>query len=169
MIIALALLDDIPIMTIAYDNTVVTPRPIRWNMHRIIFFSSLMGLFALIQSFGLLWLGLYWTNNDPTATFAAIDKSQLQTMLFLQLAAGGHLLLLVVRTPYSIFKPPFPSWQLFLAIVATQIVAVLMCGFGILVPALPWAIIGLVRVYVLVWMLIIDAVKWVFLDRKSVV
>ena len=162
MIIALALLDDIPIMTIAYDNTVVTPRPIRWNMHRIIFFSSLMGLFALIQSFGLLWLGLYWTNNDPTATFAAISKAQLQTMLFLQLAAGGHLLLLVVRTPYSIFKPPYPSWPLLLAIVSTQIVAVLMCGFGILVPSLPWVIIGLVWAYVLAWMLIMDAVKWVF-------
>jgi H+-transporting ATPase len=91
-------------------------------------------------------------------------------VLFLQLAAGGHLLLLVVRTPYSIFSPPYPSWQLLAAIVATQIVAVLMCGFGILVPKIPWVIIGLVWAYVLVWMLIMDGVKLIFfreMDRRE--
>ena len=60
-------------------------------------------------------------------------------MVFLQLAVGGHLLLFVVRTRHSIFMPPYPSAPLFLAIVATQIVAVLICGYGILVPKLPWA------------------------------
>jgi H+-transporting ATPase len=170
MIIALALLDDIPIMTIAYDNTVVSPKPIRWNMHRIIVFSSLMGLLALVQSFGILWLGMYWTADANLTSIAALNSSQLQTVLFLQLAAGGHLLLLVVRTPYSIFRPPYPSWQLLLAIVATQIVAVLMCGFGVLVPSIPWVVIGLVWAYVLVWMLIIDAVKCLFfweMDRRE--
>ena len=33
MIVALALLDDIPIMTIAYDNVPTSPQPVRWNMH----------------------------------------------------------------------------------------------------------------------------------------
>ena len=32
MIVIMSLLDDIPIMTIAYDNTPVSPRPIRWKM-----------------------------------------------------------------------------------------------------------------------------------------
>ncbi len=53
--------------------------------------------------------------------------------------------------------------------VATQIVAVLMCGFGILVPKIPWVVIGLVWAYVLVWMLIMDAVKLLFfreMDRR---
>ncbi len=66
MIIALALLDDIPIMTIAYDNTVVSPKPVRWDMHRIVFFSSLMGLMAVLQSFGLLWAGMYWSADPAT-------------------------------------------------------------------------------------------------------
>ena len=49
-------------------------------------------------------------------------------------------------------------------------VAVLMCGFGILVPQIPWAVIGLVWAYILIWMLIIDAVKLVFfreMDRRE--
>ena len=44
MIVVLALLDDIPIMTIAYDNVAPSPKPVRWDMHQILVFSSLMGL-----------------------------------------------------------------------------------------------------------------------------
>jgi H+-transporting ATPase len=55
--------------------------------------------------------------------------------------------------------PPHPNVKLFTAVVGTQIVAVLMCGFGWLVPALPWRIIGWVWVYNLVWMVALDVVK----------
>jgi H+-transporting ATPase len=88
-----------------------------------------------------------------------ISLPHLQTMLFLQLAAGGHLLLFVVRTRSSLFVPPYPSAPLFLAIVGKQIVAVLLCAYGVLVPALPWPMIGLVWAYVLVWMVVLDVVK----------
>ncbi len=80
-------------------------------------------------------------------------------MLFLQLAAGGHLLLFVVRSRSSLFLPPYPSMPLFLAIVGTQIVAVLLCAYGVLVPTLPWLMIGLVWTYVLAWMVVLDIVK----------
>ena len=83
----------------------------------------------------------------------------LQTMLFLQVAAGGHLLLFVVRRRGSFVLPPYPGAPLFLAVVGTQVVAVLMCAFGVLVPALPWLMIGLVGAYVLVWMVVMDVVK----------
>src|SRR5262249_36348662 len=39
MIIVLALLDDIPIMTIAYDNVPPASRPVRWDMQRILLFA----------------------------------------------------------------------------------------------------------------------------------
>ncbi|WP_228390307.1 MAG: plasma-membrane proton-efflux P-type ATPase [Pseudomonas helleri] len=83
-------------------------------------------------------------------------------MLFLQLAAGGHLLLFVVRNRNSVFKPPFPSLPLLLAVIGTQIVAVFICAFGIFVPAISWELIGVVWVYVLVWMVIIDIVKLIY-------
>ena len=159
MIVALALLDDIPIMTIAYDNVRVSPSPVRWDMHRIILFSAIMGLMALVQSFGLVLICMFWTQNADLMSIMHMDFSHLQTMLFLQLAAGGHLLLFVVRTRRSLFLPPYPSAPLFLAVVGTQIVAVLMCAFGVLVPVLPWAMIGLVWAYVLVWMVVMDLVK----------
>lgn len=109
MIVVLALLDDIPIMTIAYDNVRTAATPVRWNMHRIISFSSIMGLAALAQSFGLILLGIYWMHSPDLMQIIPLNPHHLQTMLFLQLAAGGHLLLFVVRTRTTLFRPPSPA------------------------------------------------------------
>jgi H+-transporting ATPase len=150
MIIALALLDDVPIMTIAFDNARVSPKPVRWRMDQVLPISSVLGLLAVIQSFGLLYLG---------DTIYHLDQAHLRTMMFLQLVAGGHLMLFVMRTPKAFWLPPYPNAKLFFAIVATQIAAVFMCAEGWLVPALPWNIIGLVWVYNLAWMVVQDIVK----------
>jgi H+-transporting ATPase len=162
MIVVLALLDDIPIMTIAYDNVRVADAPVRWNMHRILVFSGLMGLMATAQSFGLVLLGMEWLNDAKLMSWISLDRAHLQTMLFLQLAAGGHMLLFIVRSRKAMFLRPWPSAPLFLAIVATQIVAVLMCAYGVLVPALPWPLIGIVWLYVIVWTILTDIVKLIF-------
>ncbi len=150
MLIALALLDDVPIMTIAFDNASVPPQPVKWELDRVLVLSSVLGLLAVIQSFGLLYLG---------DTVHHLDHSHLQTMMFLQLVAGGHLMLFVTRTRGVFWKPPYPSPKLFFAIVATQIAAVLMCSQGWLVPSLPWGIIGFVWAYNLAWMVVQDVVK----------
>ena len=150
MIIMLALLDDIPIMTIAFDRAEVPQQPVRWDMARVLVVSSVLGALAVIQSFGLLYVG---------RTILHLDAGHLQTMLFLQLVVGGHLMLFVTRTKWALWRPPLPAPALFGAIVATQVVAALLCGFGILVPALPWPLVGLVWGYNLVWMLVQDGVK----------
>ena len=150
MLIALALLDDVPIMTIAFDNTRVPSSPVKWQMRRMLTVSSVLGLVAVVQSFGLLYLG---------DTVYHLDHAHLQTMMFLQLVAGGHLLLFVTRTRNMFWMRPYPNIRLFGAIVATQIAAVLMCGFGLLVPSLSWTVIGLVWAYNLVWMVVQDIVK----------
>ncbi len=160
MIIVLALLDDIPIMTIAYDNTKVDKKPVKWNMHRVLSVSSVLGLLAVVQTFGLLFLMKeWWMNNPVMQSWIHIDIPHLQTMLFLQLVAGGHLMLFVTRTRGFFLKPPYPAWLLSIAIIGTQIFAMLMCGFGWLVPAIPWSLIGLVWAYNAVWMFIQDFVK----------
>src|SRR5437870_10971651 len=150
MLIALALLDDVPIMTIAFDNATVPPQPVRWELDRVLVISSVLGLLGVIQSFGLLYLG---------DTVHHLQHPQLQTMMFLQLVAGGHLMLFVMRSRGPFWKPPYPSSRLFFAIVATQIAAVFMCSEGWLVPSLPWGIIGFVWAYHIGWMIVQDAVK----------
>src|SRR4029453_10917869 len=150
MLIALALLADVPIMTIPFENPSVPPQPVKWELDRVLVLSSVLGLLGVIQSFGLLYLG---------DTVHHLDHPHLQTMMFLQLVAGGHLLLFVTRSRGAFFKPPYPNPKLFFAIIATQIVAMLMCSEGWLVPSISWGIIGFVWAYNLAWMLVQDVVK----------
>ena len=162
MIVVLALLDDIPIMTIAYDNVSAAPKPERWDMQRVLGFSCLMGLLSLVETFGLLLIGLEWLDNPAAMAIIPLSREALQTLVFLQLAVGGHLLLFVVRTRHSVFRPPYPSAPLLLAVVGTQIIAAMICGFGILVPKLPWSAVAAVWIYSLAWMLVIDAAKLLY-------
>ncbi len=150
MIILLALLNDLPIMTIAYDNTWLDPKPVRWNMRRVITVSTVLGLVGVIQTFLLLVLGKLWLN---------LDQSHLQSFIYLKLALAGHLTLIVVRNKRSFWKRPWPSPVLLVAILGTQILAALIVGFGFLVPALPWTYIGFIWVYALTWVFINDWIK----------
>ncbi len=150
MIILLALLDDIPIMTIAWDNAELSPKPVRWQMDRLLAISTVMGALALAQSFGL-----YLLARDVFG----VSLAQTQTMMFLRFILGGHLLLFVTRTRHAFWRPPYPSWQLFSAIVVTQIVGTLFVGLGWLMPAISWTAIGLIWLYDLAWMVLMDVVK----------
>jgi H+-transporting ATPase len=150
MLVVLALLDDLPIMSIAYDNTDPDPKPVRWNRTRTFSVSIVLGLFAVVQSFGFFVIGLLYLKLDP---------AHLQTTLFLQLLVGGQLLLLLTRSTKAFWARPHPSWQLLTALGITQTVGILMTGFGILVPAVPWEIIGWVWAYNLIWMPFLDLVK----------
>ena len=60
---------------------------------------------------------------------------------------------------------PWPAMPMVSAIVGTQIFAVLMCGFGWFVTAIPWTIIGLVWLYMLAWMFVLDGVKLALIRR----
>jgi H+-transporting ATPase len=160
MIVVLALLDDIPIMTIAYDNVPAASRPVRWNMHQILLFATVMGLLSVAETFGLLLIGLRWLADPLLQAVIFLDARQLQTVMFLQLAVGGHLLLFVVRTKSFLFKPPYPSPRLFWAIVATQIAALIICYTGLGVAPIPAAAIVGVWIYCLVWMVILDVSKF---------
>jgi H+-transporting ATPase len=51
MIILLALLNDLPILAIAYDNTRVCQQPVRWNLHELLTLSSVPGLTGVLASF----------------------------------------------------------------------------------------------------------------------
>ena len=71
----------------------------------------MLGLFSVAQSFGLLLIGMEIL-SDPSAQqhFGLFDRSHLQSLMFLQLVAGGHLLLFVTRSeqvvlPAAVSRP----------------------------------------------------------------
>ena len=158
MIILLALLNDLPIMTIVYDHTVVSTTPVRWKMRRVLTIATVLGLVGVIESFLLIFLA---------KKYLSLSFEQLQSYIFLKLSIAGHLTLFVARTPHAFFAKPYPSPILFTAIVATQLVAALIVGFGWIIAPVPWSYIGYLWLYALCWMCIADIAKNALYHRMA--
>jgi magnesium-transporting ATPase (P-type) len=56
MIVLLALLNDAPIMSIAYDNVRYSNEPEKWNMRVVSGIASFLGLIGVLYSFGIFLL-----------------------------------------------------------------------------------------------------------------
>ncbi len=150
LIILLAVLNDLPIMFIAYDNTWLDPNPVRWNLRRVLTISTTLGLIGVVETFGLLLIGI---------NLLHLSGSALQSLIYLKLAVAGHLTLFVARTRRPFFSKPYPAPVLLIAILGTQLLAAMIVGFGLFVTPIPWIYVGYVWAYCLVWMFILDTVK----------
>ncbi len=150
LIILLAVLNDLPIMFIAYDNTWLDPKPVRWNLRRVLTVSTTLGLIGVIETFGLLLIAM---------KLFGLSGEVLQSLIYLKLAVAGHLTLFVARTRRPFFTRPFPAPILLAAILGTQAMAAMIVGFGIFVAKLPWIYVGYVWAYCLIWIFIEDAAK----------
>ena len=100
MIILLALLNDLPIMTIAYDNTWLDPKPVRWQMHRVLRLATVLGTVGVAETFLLLVIA---------KSYFGIGLAQLQSLIFLKLVMAGHLTLFVARTRKPFFRRAIPG------------------------------------------------------------
>jgi len=151
MIILLAFFNDIPIMTIAYDQTKLEKDPVRWDMQQVITVATVMGVVGVIGSFGMLLLAMDWLHLSVT---------QIQTYVFLKMAVAGHLVLFVARTREHFWKRPWPAPIVIWSAVITKIAATLLVayGFGIITP-ISWSEIAIIWGYSIVSALITDIVK----------
>ncbi|HEX4086320.1 MAG TPA: plasma-membrane proton-efflux P-type ATPase [Chthoniobacteraceae bacterium] len=150
MIILLALLNDLPILTIAYDNTWLDPKPVRWDMRRVLTIASVLGLIGVAETFGILVIakeGFHLTD------------AQIQSFIYLKLAVAGHMTLFVARTRRPFLTRPFPAPILLAAILGTQMLAACIVGFGWLVTPIAWKYVGFVWAYCIVWVFIEDWAK----------
>ncbi len=150
MIILLALLNDLPILTIAKDNTWLPPTPVRWDMRKVLTVATVLGILGVAETFLLLIIA----KNQ-----FYVSLGQLQTIIFLKLAIAGHLTLFVARTRNCFLVRPFPAPLLLFAIISTQIVAALIAGFGWFVTPISWEYIGLIWAYCLFWVFVEDGLK----------
>ena len=158
MIVLLALLNDVPIMTIAYDNVKISQKPEKWNMRKLLGIASFLGGMGTVSSFGMLIIGLQVLHLVPFV---------LQSFIYLKLSVAGHLTLFVART-----KGPFwsvrPAKLLLLAVILTQLTATIITVYGILLPAMGWELAALVWGYALASFLVQDFLKvrfYRYLDR----
>jgi H+-transporting ATPase len=155
MIVLLALLNDMPILTIAYDNVKISQKPEKWNMRTLLEISSFLGGIGTVSSFGLLIIGLKVLN---------LNLLVLQSFIYLNLSVGGHLALFVSRTKGR-FWSVRPAKSLFLAVILTQLTATIITVYGILLPAMGWELAALVWGYALATFVVQDFLKVGFYGR----
>ena len=151
MIILLAFLNDVPIMTIAYDRTGLDPKPVRWDMQRIIAVSSVMGLTGVAGSFLMLYIAL---------DVLHLSIPQVQTYIFLKMAVAGHLTLFVARSKNFFLKKPHPAPVMIWSALVTKLIGTILAayGFGLITP-ISWREIGLIWGYSIVWAFLTDWAK----------
>ncbi|MGD8874975.1 MAG: plasma-membrane proton-efflux P-type ATPase [Gammaproteobacteria bacterium] len=149
MIILLAVLNDLPILAIAYDNTRVSQRPVRWNMQELLTVSSLLGISGVLASFFLFFL----------LREAGFSEPVIQSMLFLKLIIAGHSTLYITRTDGWFWQRPWPAPLLFIATFSTEILGTLIAVYGFMITPIGWEYALWMWVYAMVWFMVNDVVK----------
>ena len=158
MIVVLAILNDLPIMMIAFDNAPVAKKPVRWQMNRILTLATILGIFGVVSSFILLWIAREYFH---------LDAATIQTLIFLKLAVAGHMTIYLARTGQQHFwERPYPSLALFGTAEITQVAATLIAVYGVFIMTpIGWSLALIVWGYALVAFVISDQIK-VRLFRK---
>jgi len=149
MIIVLALLNDIPILAIASDNTRVDPNPVRWNMTEILTVSSVLGVAGVISSFLLFYILMQMK----------LPVDVIQSLFFVKLVIAGHGTIYNTRTDGWFWKKPHPSWLLFNSAFFTAILGTLIAVYGIMITAIGWESAMWMWLYALSWFVFNDIVK----------
>ena len=150
MIILLALLNDFPIMMIAYDNAPFVERPARWAMRRVLVISSLLGLLGVVSTFGLFAI---------LEIYLQLPASTVQTLIFLKLLVAGHLTIYLTRNRGAIWQRPLPNWRLFVTAETTQVVGTLAAVYGLFVAPVGWTYALVIWGYALAWFLLNSVAK----------
>jgi H+-transporting ATPase len=149
MIVLLALLNDGPILAIAYDRVHYANMPEAWNMRLVLGISTVLGVAGVVASFGLFYLG---------DRVFHLSRDLLQTFMFLKLAVAGHLTIFVTRT-----RGPFwsirPAPVLFWSAIITKVLATVAAVYGLLMVSIGWKWALVIWGYALAWFLVNDRVK----------
>jgi H+-transporting ATPase len=149
MIVLLALLNDLPIMTIAYDNVRYSDKSERWNMRTLLGIATFLGVIGVFSTFGILYIGTEALKLDPLV---------LQSFIYLKLSVAGHLTVFTARTKGHFWSVK-PATPLLLAVIVTQLFATLITVYGILLPAMGWMLALLVWGYAFALFIITDFAK----------
>jgi H+-transporting ATPase len=160
MIVMLALLNDIPIMAIAFDNVPTSDSPERWQMGSVLGMATWLGFFGVITSFLIYWIGL---------DVLHLSTGVLQSLIFLKLAIAGHLTIFLARTrgPFWSIKP---SGLLFWSALLTKIIATFIAVYGLFVSPLGWKLALFAWGFAIVGFLLDDFLKvrlYKFIDRRQ--
>ncbi len=150
MVLLLALLNDLPIMMIAYDNAEHAPGPVRWDMGRVLTIATILGVYGVVESFVLFWI---------LRDYMSLPLGVVQALIFLKLLVSGHMTIYLTRNKGAIWQRPLPSWKLVVPCEATQLIGTLVVIYGWFMAPTGWQLALMVWAYTLVSFLLASGVK----------
>lgn len=148
-IIILALLNDIPIISLAFNRVTIPKTPAKADVKKRALLGTIFGFVGIANSL-ILFLS--------AKSVWHLDWATIQTMFFLKLSISGHLLIYVAHTEKRWWKF-LPSKQVIWATTLTQILATVFALTGFLMQPVSWQLVLFVWIWAFIWMQVSDGTK----------
>lgn len=149
-LIILALLNDIPIISLATDSVRIANKPSKINVRRQFMQSILYGTVGVFNSVLLYFFAVYLLH---------LPLPIVETLFFLKLTVSGHLLIYVAHTKERWWKH-LPSTPVIAATTVTQLLATGLAVTGFLMPApISWVAVIFIWAWAFFFMQVSELVK----------
>ena len=142
--------NDFVTMTIATDRVESTEAPNKWNLGNITVSSFFLGFLFAVEDLTIIWTGIH---------VFRFTFEELQTLVLLALVFNTQFRMLMVRERKH-FWSSRPSAYLLAINGATIIVFALLSVSGLMIPAIEMRAVLMVLSFVMVWVVIIDFIKY---------
>ncbi|KAF9946178.1 hypothetical protein BGZ65_009999 [Modicella reniformis] len=142
LLILICILNDAATLVISVDNAKISAHPDKWRIGQLIFLSVVLGALLTGLSFGHYFVAKNVFN---------VTKDQLEAIMYLHISSAPHFVIFSTRLS-GYFWENMPSPIFFIAVMGTQVFAMLICVYGVIVgEPIGWiwgiAVIGISLVY----------------------
>lgn len=148
-LLILALMNDIPIISLAFDRVKPSPYPPRAELKEKYLLGFLFGGVGVVTSVLFVFV---------MRDYFHLSWAIIQTLFFLKLSVGGHMLIYVAHTKKRWYRF-LPSKEVIFATTTTQFIATLFAFFGFLMAAADWKLIIFTWIWSFFFMQISELMK----------
>ncbi|KAF8952476.1 hypothetical protein BGZ46_003476, partial [Entomortierella lignicola] len=150
LLILICILNDAATLVISVDNAKISPYPDKWRIGQLIFLSVVLGAMLTALSFAHFFIA---------RNVFEVSDDQLEAIMYLHISSAPHFVIFSTRLS-GYFWENMPSPVFFIAVMGTQVFAMLICIYGVIVgEAIGWgwgvAVIGISLIY----FILLDFVK----------
>ena len=125
LVIILALLNDVSMIPVAYDNAAATKAPEIPNTMKLVLMSMFFGLVNAGLSLAFIFGMEHSDNLKQTISFDECDEHS-RTFVWLHLVFATELMIFSTRAPNFIFTPSYPSIWLVASVCGTLLLGILV-------------------------------------------
>ncbi len=157
LVLLLLFANDFVTMSIANDNVRVSPQPDIWNVRVLIKTAVIIAIAWLVYIFTVFLVG---------KDVLGLPITSLQTLSFLGLVFSGLANVFLVRER-SYFWSSRPGKYLLIASSSDVVLISLFARFGVLMAPIPWSYIGVLLVFTLAYIVLLDLIKVPLLQHDN--